>query len=82
MPELVRYRPDELLEVLERHQVLYVVIGGLAAELRGSPYVTRDVDVTPARPHPREFHQTCGRAERARRQASNSGHKRTTRYSP
>jgi hypothetical protein len=29
--------------------VLYVVIGGFAAELRGSPYVTRDVDVTPAR---------------------------------
>ena len=26
-----------------------MVIGGLAAELRGSPYVTRDVDVTPAR---------------------------------
>lgn len=47
--ELVPYRPDEILEVLERHQVLYVVIGGLAAELRGSPYVTRDVDVTPAR---------------------------------
>jgi hypothetical protein len=49
MPELVPYRPDEILEVLERHTVLYVVIGGLAAELRGSPYVTRDVDVTPAR---------------------------------
>jgi hypothetical protein len=49
MSELVPYRPDEILEVLERHQVLYVVIGGLAAELRGSPYVTRDVDVTPAR---------------------------------
>ena len=49
MTELVPYRPDEILEVLERHQVLYVVIGGLAAELRGSPYVTRDVDVTPAR---------------------------------
>ena len=47
--ELVPYRPDEILEVLERHKVLYVVIGGLAAELRGSPYVTRDVDVTPAR---------------------------------
>ena len=29
--------------------MLYVVIGGFAAELRGSPYVTRDVDVTPAR---------------------------------
>jgi hypothetical protein len=46
---MVPYRPDEILEVLERHLVLYVVIGGLAAELRGSPYVTRDVDVTPAR---------------------------------
>jgi hypothetical protein len=49
MSELVPYRPGEILEVLERHRVLYVVIGGLAAELRGSPYVTRDVDVTPAR---------------------------------
>jgi hypothetical protein len=47
--EMIPYRPDEILEVLERHKVLYVVIGGLAAELRGSPYVTRDVDVTPAR---------------------------------
>lgn len=47
--EMVPYRPDEILEVLERHHVRYVVIGGLAAELRGSPYVTRDVDVTPAR---------------------------------
>jgi len=46
---VIPYRPDEILEVLERHHVLYVVIGGLAAELRGSPYVTRDVDVTPAR---------------------------------
>ncbi len=49
MTEMVPYRPDKILEVLERHRVLYVVIGGLAAELRGSPYVTRDVDVTPAR---------------------------------
>jgi hypothetical protein len=47
--EPVPYRPDEVLHVLERHAVRYVVIGGLAAELRGSPYVTRDVDVTPAR---------------------------------
>jgi hypothetical protein len=49
VPEVVPYRPDDILEVLERHRVLYVVIGGLAAELRGSPYVTRDIDVTPAR---------------------------------
>ncbi len=48
MSDMIPYRPDEILEVLERHHVLYVVIGGLAAELRGSPYVTRDVDVTPA----------------------------------
>ena len=49
MTKNIPYSPDEILEVLERHHVLYVVIGGLAAELRGSPYVTRDVDVTPAR---------------------------------
>lgn len=49
MPESVPYRPDNLLEVLERHGVQFVVIGGLAAELRGSPYSTRDVDVTPSR---------------------------------
>ena len=48
-PKRVPYRPAETLEVLERHGVDYVVIGGLAAELRGSPYATRDVDVTPAR---------------------------------
>lgn len=49
VPEIVPYRPGELLEVLERHGVRYVVIGGLAAELHGSPYITRDVDVTPSR---------------------------------
>jgi hypothetical protein len=49
VPEAIPYRPGELLEVLERHGVQYVVIGGLAAELRGSPYITRDVDVTPSR---------------------------------
>jgi hypothetical protein len=49
VPEPIPYRPGELLEVLERHGVRYVVIGGLAAELHGSPYITRDVDVTPSR---------------------------------
>ena len=47
--EPVPYQPDRILEVLERHQVRYVVIGGLAAEIHGSPYITRNVDVTPAR---------------------------------
>lgn len=49
MPDPVPYHPDKILEVLERHEVEYVVIGGLAAELRGSPYTTRDVDITPSR---------------------------------
>jgi hypothetical protein len=47
--EPVPYQPDRILEVLERNAVRYVVIGGLAAEIHGSPYITRDVDVTPAR---------------------------------
>ncbi len=49
MADPVPYDPEHILEVLERHEVRYVIIGGLAAELRGSPYITRDVDVTPAR---------------------------------
>jgi hypothetical protein len=48
MPDPVPYHPGEILEVLERHGVDYIVIGGLAAEIRGSPYATRDVDVTPS----------------------------------
>lgn len=34
--------------MLERHGVRYVLIGGLAATLYGSPNVTTDVDITPA----------------------------------
>ena len=36
-----------LLEVLERHRVAYVVIGGYAAELHGSVRRTVDIDVVP-----------------------------------
>jgi len=36
-----------LLEVLERHRVAYVVVGGYAAELHGSVRRTVDVDVVP-----------------------------------
>ena len=36
-----------LLEVLERHKVAYVLIGGLAAVYHGSPFPTEDVDITP-----------------------------------
>ena len=36
-----------LFEVLDRHKVAYVLIGGLAAVYHGSPFPTEDVDITP-----------------------------------
>lgn len=41
------FAPHEVLRVLNEHDVRYVVIGGFAAILHGSPTVTQDVDVTP-----------------------------------
>jgi hypothetical protein len=38
-----------MLRTLARHKVAYVLIGGLAASLHGSPHVTTDVDITPDR---------------------------------
>jgi hypothetical protein len=46
MPE-AEFRPTEILRVLDRHGVTYVLIGGLAAVLHGSPVVTHDVDICP-----------------------------------
>lgn len=37
-----------LLTVLHRHRVDYVLIGGMAAVVHGSPFPTEDVDITPA----------------------------------
>ncbi|MFT4287673.1 hypothetical protein [Nocardioides sp.] len=37
-----------LLGVLESHGVDYVLIGGLAAVVHGSPFPTEDADITPA----------------------------------
>lgn len=37
-----------LFGVLDRHQVVYVLIGGLAAVHHGSPFPTEDADITPA----------------------------------
>ncbi len=37
-----------LLNVLDRHEVAYVMIGGLAAVIHGSPIPTQDLDITPA----------------------------------
>lgn len=44
MPE---FEPERILEVLARHHVDYVLIGGLAAARHGSPFATQDVDITP-----------------------------------
>lgn len=41
--------PIAILRALERHQVRYVVIGGLAGVIHGSPLPTYDLDITPER---------------------------------
>ena len=46
MPE-PEFRPELLLGVLARHRVRLVLIGGFAAVIHGSPYVTTDVDAVP-----------------------------------
>jgi hypothetical protein len=43
------FDPLHLLETLDRHGVRYVVVGGIAARLLGSPTVTRDLDICYAR---------------------------------
>jgi hypothetical protein len=43
------FRPVELLRLLVEHDVAFIVIGGIAATVRGSPYATVDVDITPRR---------------------------------
>lgn len=40
---------ESILEVLQRHDVSFVLIGGFAAVVHGSPLPTNDVDITPAR---------------------------------
>lgn len=44
-----QFQPQVLLEFLERNGVRYVLIGGLAATLHGSPVLTTDADICPAR---------------------------------
>ena len=42
---------EEIFACLDRHEVHYVLIGGLAAVLHGSPLPTLDADICPARDH-------------------------------
>lgn len=49
MPEL---DPGTIVRVLNKHDVRYVIIGGIAAELHNLPVPTTvDIDLTPARDH-------------------------------
>jgi hypothetical protein len=43
------FRPEEILRVFAKHGVEFVVIGGFAATIHGSPLVTFDIDITPSR---------------------------------
>jgi hypothetical protein len=46
------FQPVDLLRVLVEHGVEFILIGGLAATVHGSPYATVDVDVVPRRELP------------------------------
>lgn len=41
------HSPEGILGVLADHAVRFVLVGGFAAVIHGSPYVTTDVDVVP-----------------------------------
>ena len=41
-------RPRAIIDVLEKHEVKYVIIGGIGARLWGSPRNTDDLDICPA----------------------------------
>ena len=47
MPE-AEFSPEAILGVLANHDVRCVLIGGFAAVIHGSPYVTTDIDVVPS----------------------------------
>lgn len=41
-------QPRRLVEILDRHHVEYVLIGGFAAAVRGAQRPTEDIDITPS----------------------------------
>lgn len=43
------FQPEQVVRLLGRHRVRYVLIGGLAAVTHGAPLVTQDVDLCHAR---------------------------------
>ncbi|HSO30543.1 MAG TPA: hypothetical protein VLS28_11620 [Candidatus Sulfomarinibacteraceae bacterium] len=48
MSEAVAFEPEEILRRLVEADVQFVVIGGIAAQARGSPSFTQDLDIVPS----------------------------------
>jgi hypothetical protein len=48
-PEIPDFSPNDILRTLARHHVRFILIGGLAAVLHGSPLNTSDADICPDR---------------------------------
>ena len=48
---MAEFDPVAVLRVLVQHRVDFIVVGGVAARLRGAPLLTQDVDITPATDH-------------------------------
>lgn len=46
---MTAFDPSTIIETLDQHGVRYVLVGGVAARLHGSPTLTEDVDITPER---------------------------------
>ncbi len=46
---MARFQPREILRVLNAHGVEYVIIGNLGGTFFGSPLITGDADICPAR---------------------------------
>lgn len=59
MSELREFRPEVILRRLLAHSVRFVIVGGLAAQVHGSPSLTRDVDIC----YDREFENLQNIAE-------------------
>lgn len=45
---MAEFDPVAILRLLDSHRVEFIVVGGIAARLRGAPLVTQDVDITPS----------------------------------
>ena len=46
---MTEFDPFEMCRILNEENVEYVVLGGFAANLRGSPIKTRDLEFSPDR---------------------------------